>query len=138
MVIINLRDYYPWYRRDCHISVPDEVADILEQYKRLENAYWRRLFRYKAYYSLDVGDGIEKGAMNIVAGQSDDYEELLITQELYAAIASLPDKEAKHIYAHFILGMSKSDIAHVEGVSEGSIRWSINCGLNRLKKFFLK
>ena len=36
-------------------------------------------------------------------------------QELHAAIASLPNKQAKRIYAHFILGMTKQDIARAEG-----------------------
>ena len=36
-------------------------------------------------------------------------------QELHAAISSLPDKQAKRIYAHFILGMTKQDIARAEG-----------------------
>ena len=33
------------------------------------------------------------------------YERKVTMQELHAAIASLPNKQAKRIYAHFILGM---------------------------------
>ena len=43
-------------------------------------------------------------------------------QELHAAISSLPDKQAKRIYAHFILGMTKQDIARAEGVHEKVVR----------------
>jgi RNA polymerase sigma-70 factor (ECF subfamily) len=56
-------------------------------------------------------------------------------QELHAAISSLPDKQAKRIYAHFILGMTKQDIARAEGVHEKVVRVAIERGLRRLEKF---
>ena len=43
------------------------------------------------------------------------YERKVTMQELHAAIASLPNKQAKRIYAHFILGMTKQDIARAGG-----------------------
>ena len=55
-------------------------------------------------------------------------------QELHAAISSLPDKQAKRIYAHFILGMTKQDIARAEGVHEKVVRVAIERGLRRLEK----
>lgn len=30
---INLRDYYPFYTTDMIVEVPDEVADLLYEYK---------------------------------------------------------------------------------------------------------
>ena len=50
---INLRDYYPYYTQDMIVEVPDEVADILREYKLAEAAYFLRTYRHKAYYSLD-------------------------------------------------------------------------------------
>ena len=62
-------------------------------------------------------------------------QDLKVTmQELHAAIASLPDKQAKRIYAHFILGMTKQDIARAEGVHEKVVRVAIERGLRRLEK----
>ena len=55
-------------------------------------------------------------------------------QELHAAIASLPDKQAKRIYAHFILGMTKQDSARAEGVHEKVVRVAIERGLRHLEK----
>ena len=55
-------------------------------------------------------------------------------QELHAAIASLPNKQAKRIYAHFILGMTKQDIARAEGVHEKVVRVAIERGLRHLEK----
>lgn len=51
------------------------------------------------------------------------------------AIASLPDKQAKRIYAHFILGMSKTDIARAEKVHEKVVRVAIERGLRNMEKF---
>ena len=56
-------------------------------------------------------------------------------QELHAAIASLPDKQAKRIYAHFILGMTKQDIARAEGVHEKVVRVTIERGCGTWKNF---
>jgi RNA polymerase sigma-70 factor (ECF subfamily) len=42
-------------------------------------------------------------------------------QEIYAAINSLSDKQAKRIYAHFFLAMSKTAIAKAGGVRESIV-----------------
>nr|WP_237712701.1 sigma factor-like helix-turn-helix DNA-binding protein [Paenibacillus elgii] len=42
----------------------------------------------------------------------------MIAQQLHVAISALPDKQGKRIYAHYVLGISKSEIARAEGVSE--------------------
>ena len=57
---INLRDYYPFYTQDVIVEVPDEVALLLREYMLLEEAYRIRTYRYKAFYSLDRDEGIER------------------------------------------------------------------------------
>lgn len=133
MAKINLRDYYPFYQYDSVINVPDEVADALLELDRLEVAYQRRLYRYKAFYSLDCNDGIERDLLFVVPSPCEICERKVTYEQLYAAIASLPDKQAKRIYAHYFLGMSKTAIAKVEGVSKMAICASIARGLKRLK-----
>ncbi|WP_331654261.1 sigma factor-like helix-turn-helix DNA-binding protein [Anaerotignum sp. MB30-C6] len=68
------------------------------------------------------------------------YERKLTSQQLHSAIASLPDKQAKRIYAHYFMGMSKTAIAEAEGVSEKAVRIGIERGLHtiekKLKSFF--
>ena len=71
----------------------------------------RRTYRHKAYYSLDRDDGLEHEALFVALSPHELYERKVTMQELHAAIASLPNKQAKRIYAHFILGMTKQDIA---------------------------
>lgn len=63
------------------------------------------------------------------------YERKVTMQELLAAIASLPDKQAKRVYAHFILGMTQTDIARVEGVSKMTVCYSIERALQTMEKF---
>ena len=60
---INLRDYYPYYTQDMIVEVPDEVADILREYKLAEAAYFLRTYRHKAYFSLDYDINVEHEAM---------------------------------------------------------------------------
>lgn len=47
---INLRDYYPFYTKDNIVEVPDEVADLLREYKLSEAAHFLRTYRHKAYF----------------------------------------------------------------------------------------
>ena len=118
MAIINLRDYYPFYTSDCFMEVSEEVAEMFKEFDRKEAAYRLRTYRHKAYYSLDRDDGLEHEAVFVALSPHELYERKVTMQELHAAISSLPDKQAKRIYAHFILGMTKQDIARAEGVHE--------------------
>ena len=134
MAIINLRDYYPFYTSDCFMEVSEEVAEMFKEFDRKEAAYRLRTYRHKAYYSLDRDDGLEHEAVFVALSPHELYERKVTMQELHAAIASLPDKQAKRIYAHFILGMTKQDIARAEGVHEKVVRVAIERGLRRLEK----
>ena len=48
---INLRDYYPFYTKDTVAEVPDEVTDLLREYKLNEAAYFLRTYRHNFYAS---------------------------------------------------------------------------------------
>lgn len=134
MAIINLRDYYPFYTSDCFMEVSEEVAEMFKEFDRKEAAYRLRTYRHKAYYSLDRDDGLEHEAVFVALSPHELYERKVTMQELHAAISSLPDKQAKRIYAHFILGMTKQDIAWAEGVHEKVVRVAIERGLRHLEK----
>ena len=62
----------------------------------------------------------------------------MTVEQLHAAIASLPDKQAKRIYAYYFLGMSKSAIARTEGVSKAVVGDAIDRGLKNMEKFLKK
>ena len=139
MAIINLRDFYPdYYTANYMIPVPEPVVAALKAFDRAEEAYRRRTYRYHAQYSLDRGDGIEYDAVLRVLTPWEVYERTVTLQQLHAAISALPDKQAKRLYAHFFLGMSKAAIAKSEGVSRSRVCESITQALVNLEKFFQK
>ena len=115
---INLRDYYPYYTQDMIVEVPDEVALLLREYMLLEEAYRIRTYRYKAFYSLDRDEGIEREILQKPLNPAEIWE------------------QRQRIYAHFFLGMSKADIAKAEGTHKSRITRSIEAGLRSLEKYF--
>lgn len=133
---INLRDYYPFYSKDTVVEVPEEVADLLREYKLAEAAYFLRTYRHKAYFSLDYDVNVERDVLMAALSPLDILEQKEENIRLYRALASLPEKQKNRIYAHYFLGMSKAAIARAEGSSVNSVKDSIRCGLRSLEKFF--
>ena len=131
---INLRDYYPFYTSDVIVEVPDEVADLLRKSKLDEAAYFLRTYRHKAYFSLDYDVNVERDALIILLSPLDIMEQKEENARLYQALAALPEKQRNRIYAHFFLGMSKTDIAKAEGTHKSRITRSINARLRSLEK----
>lgn len=134
MRTINLRDYYPAYTSDTFLEVQDEIIETLAQFKRDDHAYYERRRVHKAYYSLDLGDGIENAALYREPSPQEIYKKDIADQELYTAIRSLPETQARRIHAYFFHGMSKTAIAKVEGVCASTVCKSINCGLRRMEE----
>lgn len=135
MKVINLRDLYPEaYKTDTYVEVTEEVLDAIQAAQRMEAAYERRMYRHKAHYSLDYGNGIEKAITDHVLTPENIFEAKQQQEQLYAAVMALPEKQAKRLYAHFYLGMTPVEIAHAEGVDSGSVRRSIRNGIKRLAK----
>lgn len=139
MKTINLRDFYPeLYSGDQFITVPDEVAGLLREFDQLEAAYERRTYYHRAHYSLDAGDGIEHEAVFLSISPCEIYERKVTMQQLHAAIASLPDKQTKRIYAYYFMNMSKAAIAKAEGVNKSQVTRSIRRALANLEAYLKK
>ena len=87
---VNLKDLYPdVYKNDHFVEVTEDVLETIRDSERAEAAYDRRMYRYKAHYSLDCDNGIEKA----------------IVQHPPTPEEILEDKQAKWIYARFYLGI---------------------------------
>ena len=115
MKTINLRELYPdMYKTDTYVEVTEEVLEAIQAAQRMEATYERRLYRHKAHYSLDYGNGIEKATMTHAPTPEDIFEAKQQQEQLYAAVMSLPEKQAKRIYARFYLGMTPTEIADAE------------------------
>lgn len=139
MKTINLRDYYPsLYASDCFIEVPDEVVDVFIASKKSEAAYRRRKYYNKAQYSLDWDDGIEQHILDKEPSAEEIYERIESTKRILTAVSALPDKQAKHIYAHYFFGISRAAIAKAEGITERAVNISISEGLQNIIKILKK
>ena len=111
MQTINLKQYYPFCKEDIVVEVSDEIVEAFLLDKRAEAARDRKMFRYKAFYSLDCNDGIENAAIGWAQPSPEDYliekEELAEYEELirrlYEAISSLPPMQARRVHARYIL-----------------------------------
>ena len=52
MQTINLKQYYPFCTEDTFVEVSDEIVEAFLLDKRAEAARERKMYRYKAHYSL--------------------------------------------------------------------------------------
>ena len=134
---VNLRDLYPdVYKTDHFVEVTEDVLETIRAAERAEAAYDRRMYRYKAHYSLDCDNGIENAILMKPQTPEILLEEKQLREQLYAAVMALPEKQAKRIYARYYLGMRVSEIAAAEGVDPSRVRDSIRRGLKQLAKYF--
>ena len=131
---IILRTQYPWYKGDEYIEVSDEIAEIIEGFVRQEQSFIRQQKRYRAIYSLDEENGIERSIIFISESPDELFEKKLTNEELYKAISMLPEIQARRIYAHFFQNMSMTKIGRIEGVSKMAISKSIESGLKKIEK----
>ena len=114
---INLRELYPdVYTTDFFVDVTEEVMETIRAAERAEAAYERKMYRYKAQYSLDCENGIENAVLLKPQTPEMLLEEKQLQEQVYAAVMRLPEKQAKRIYARYYLGMTVNEIAEVEGV----------------------
>ena len=134
---INLRELYPdVYTTDFFVDVTEEVMETIRAAERAEAAYERKMYRYKAQYSLDCENGIENAVLLKPQTPEMLLEEKQSQEQVYAAVMKLPEKQAKRIYARYYLGMTVNEIAEVEGVDPSRVRDSIRRGLKQLVKYF--
>ena len=132
---INLRELYPdVYKTDVFVEVAEEILAVIQNSQQTDASYERRKFRHKAHYSLDYGNGIEKAILSHTPTPGDLLEEKQQRERLYDAVMSLPEKQAKRVYARFYLGMTVMEIAAAEKVDASCVRRSIRNGLNHLAK----
>lgn len=133
MKLIHLKYYYPFLEEDIAIEVPDEIAAILsigghqgEDYKRIK--------RRVGETSLDAMLNFERDIPSLSPTPLEIIERQEKAAALYDALTKLPPAQGRRIYAHFILGKSRAEIADAEGVGANRVDRSIDRGLVRLKK----
>ena len=134
---VNLRDYYPWYTQDEFVEVSDEIAAELHAGRMYQKHNEQRVRRNLAFYSLDANDGIEASAL---VCNDDNPERIFAMMENHCricrALNSLPEIQGRRVEARYLLGKSIQEIAKGEGVSESSVKESIDRGLKAMRKAY--
>ena len=144
MQTINLKQYYPFCKEDIFVEVSDEIVEAFLLDKRAEAARDRKMFRYKAFYSLDCNDGIENAAIGWAQPSPEDYliekEELAEYEELirrlYEAISSLPPMQARRVHAYYIAGIKQPEISRREGIHSSKVSVAIHRGLRNMRRCY--
>ena len=144
MQTINLKQYYPFCKEDIFLEVSDEIVEAFLLDKRAEASRERKMFRYKAFYSLDCNDGIENAAIGWAQPSPEDhliekeelaeYEELI--RRLYEAISSLPPMQARRVHAYYIAGIKQPEIARREGIHSSKVSVAIHRGLRNMRRCY--
>ena len=132
MKIIILKKYYPHLKEDTALEVSDEIAAVLSIGGRLCDSYKRRKQDY-GVCSLDTNPGFEADVTYPPLSPEQILEAGEDRVALHRAIAQLPPTQARRVYAHYILGISKNEIAQAEGVGISRVSGSIRRGLLNLK-----
>ena len=146
MQTTNLKQYYPFCTEDTFVEVSDEIVEAFLLDKRAEAARERKMYRYKAFYSLDCDDGIENAAIGWAQPSPEDYivqkeeqaEHAELIRRLYEAISSLTPTQARRVHARYMLGMKVKDIAAMEGITPSQAGKSIHAALRRLRRYFIR
>lgn len=147
MQIVNLKKYYyELFKKDTFVEVSDEVAEALLLMYREENNRHRKIWYHKAYYSLDMEDGIETAALDftekspeeIFMEQESERFFLLTLKRLDEALSSLTPVQERRIRARYFESRKVQEIADAEGVSISVVHTSIRSGIKNLKTYFKK
>ena len=96
---INLRELYPdVYTTDFFVDVTEEVMETIRAAERAETAYERKMYRYKAQYSLDCENGIENAVLfkpqtpEIIKPLGEMYMEEVTADDIRLALVPLSKK----------------------------------------------
>ena len=137
MTTINLKRYYPYMTENVMLEVSDEIAAALSMGGRLCDSY-KRQKRRNGECSLDTDPGFEADVLRQPMTPDEYIEARETTFALYDAMAQLPPTQARRVYQHYLLGMSKAEIAAAEGVGRSRICCSVERGLAAMKNILKK
>ena len=144
MQTINLKQYYPFCTEDTFVEVSDEIVEAFLLDKRAEAARERKMYRYKAHYSLDCDDGIEKAAIGWAQPSPEDYvvekeeqaERAELIRRVYEALATLTPLQARRVRAYYIADINQPKIARMEGVHSSKVSVAIRRGLRNMRRCY--
>ena len=144
MQTINLKQYYPFCKEDIFVEVSDEIVEAFLLDKRAEAARDRKMFRYKAFYSLDCNDGIENAAIgwaqpspeDILLEREEMTTRLHLIAALPAALAHATPTQARCVHAYYIAGIKQPEISRREGIHSSKVSVAIRRGLRNMRRCY--
>ena len=144
MQTINLKQYYPFCKEDICVEVSDEIVEAFLLDKRAEAARERKMFRYKAFYSLDCNDGIENAAIgwaqpspeDILVEREEMTTRLRLIAALPAALAHATPTQARRVHAYYIAGIKQPEISRIEGIHSSKVSVAIRRGLRNMRRCY--
>lgn len=120
---VNLKYLYPdIYKEDVLVEVEDIVYKILRKKESIISNDFN-----------DTNDELTQCENLLDSIYLKDMKEIILL-----ALSQLPLQQSNRIYLVYYLGFSKTEIAHIEGCTEGAIRKSIKRGLLQLKRILRK
>ena len=137
MKTINLDGYYPYMTENGMLEVSDEIAATLSMGGRLFDSYKREKGR-NGECALETDRRFKADVLRQPISPDEYIEARETTFALYDALAQLPPTQARRVYQHYLLGMSKAEIAAAEGVGRSRICCSIERGLAAMKNILKK
>ena len=111
------------------MEVSDEVAAALRRFKLDEDNRRRKMFRHKAYYTLDLFgeytplqcESSELSPEEICVARDDDAFRLLTLQRLDEAIAHLSERQARRIRTKYLMGIKVEELVQSERVGRVAV-----------------
>ncbi len=134
---IRIKDFYKDAVGETEYTyVSHEVYEALtDLFRREEHAEEMRDLRH-----LTAGGYIEGETEEQMAGETKSLEDMIIHQMdleiLQKAVQSLTQVQKERLHLYFFEGMTFRQIAEKTGISDMSVRESVEASLKKIKKFF--
>lgn len=133
---INLKDHYPAaHQQDCFIEVTQEIFEVMHEMVRREKAHLRQVCRYHAQHSLDNPYAqYECDVLHFLNDPCDTVEKRWQLTQLGDTFRMLSEKQIKRLIERYHHNKTIEEIAHLEGVTRGSVNESIQAALAKLRE----
>ena len=159
---INLKDHYPdAHQQACFIEVTQEIFEVMHEMVRREKAHLRQVCRYHAQHSLDnpyaqyvyidIINGLvhfnavpynvkleqaqyECDVLHFLNDPCDTVEKRWQLTQLGDTFRMLSEKQIKRLIERYHHNKTIEEIAHLEGVTRGSVNESIQAALAKLRE----
>jgi len=111
------------------VEVSEELAFVIDSFRREEESQLRQNRRYLDFYSCDI----------TLCSSSDNVEDEVIEHEtkkvIFSALDKLTEKERKRIISYYFKNLTYEQVAKIENTSTTAIFKSVVKALEKLKKF---